>query len=51
MWLTRGWSHTGGVKIVDGKVLKSLLGYPGESFKKVPTLEYEAIKALEDLTH
>jgi len=46
--------HTGGVKKLDGKVAKPLVGRQkrvGEPDILYPTHEYEAIKDLEDLPH
>lgn len=46
--------HTGGIKKLDGKVAKPLLGRNyaiDDTFTTSPTKEYDAIKALEDLKH
>jgi len=47
------WTHTGGVKVEDGTVVKPLVGRirTGKGHHEFPTNEYDAIKDLQGLPH
>ena len=50
--IKRRTTHTGGVIVEDGTVLKPLLGFPAMNAPyPIATNEYKAIKDLEDLSH